>query len=72
MVQRYEGYGFFLWYNAPMHDRSKQIIPRLLNGLNKENEVCILKKGSMHVLVHDHSMDNLFGCSIHHATKKWC
>ena len=26
----------------------------------------------MHVLVDDHSMDNLFGSSSHHATKKWC
>ena len=34
-----------MWYNAPMCDRSKQIIHVLLNGLkNKENEVFVYRK----------------------------
>ena len=42
LVQKYGGCGFFLWYDGPMCDRSKQIIPGLLNVVKKkENEVVI-------------------------------
>ena len=45
LVQRYGGCGFFMWYDAPMCDKSKQIILGLLNGLKKkENEIIVYWK----------------------------
>ena len=45
LVQKYEDCGFFLWYDGPMCDRSKQIIHGLLNDVKKkENEVVVNRR----------------------------
>ena len=44
LVQKYEGYEFFLWYDGPMYDRLKQIIPGLLNVVKKNENVVNRRK----------------------------
>ena len=42
LVHKHGGYGFFMWYNSLMCDKSKQIILGLLNVVkNKKDEVVV-------------------------------